>query len=243
MSFLVVQTIPLSRDTRDALKSYSGVIARRDRTAYDIGQLVRESDYEFVLSMGLSPLSVTDWGLNTPLYNPMEVIFRTVTPGKMRTNFPEFLPPRLDGDVLYPVQGWVKGPGQHGQNKVLRLYERPSTERLGTNWDTQVHIEGDEYRVILVNDKVVQSFMRVDRNNDPTDREYSWVGVVNLDPEVKKRAKQFASVLGEYNFVLGLDIIRSRDGVVYILEANSSPGLNEATAGRVVKQIRINNAE
>lgn len=234
----LIQGIPLARSTREAWKEQGWAVLRRGSTL-DIMRAVPEELYENVvlLNCGLSQFTEEKWteylldywgtGEGVWLFNPGEQIRLTRRPGDLRDLMEELLPPAPHN---YPVYAWAKGPGHGGNNKTLQMWERDP--QLPKGWDLQVHIPGDEFRLVTVNGKVVQCFERKGHNGA---REYTWRGVREAPrgsiPLVKK-----ASEFLPRNNVIAWDIILDGDEG-YILEANTAPGVNTNTARRITEAI------
>jgi hypothetical protein len=130
---------------------------------------------------------------------------------------------------------WIKGAGRGGANK-FRMELDGAIVSLPRGYAVQRHVEGEEWRIHTVNRLVVQSHLRHGENGD---RSYEWVGV-NSTPTflrdlVKTGVDRIASA--ETNTVLAWDVITDGNNA-FILEANTCPGMNVATATRIVNQIR-----
>ncbi len=105
--------------------------------------------------------------------------------------------------------------------------------------DIQRHISGDEYRVITVGDTVVQASLKhkTEQFGIPV-FDYEWIGVEGVRkngiiPHIKEVVKR---IPGGEQSVLGFDIIH--DGSrPWTIEINTSPGVNEYTARRIVNAL------
>ncbi|NIR92684.1 MAG: hypothetical protein GWO08_03150 [Gammaproteobacteria bacterium] len=144
----------------------------------------------------------------------------------MRKTIPDFLPPY---DSVVPH--WHKQAGFAGAGKTF--HAEPCSGTL--SGDIQAHIEGTEYRINTVSDRIVQAHRKT-----PCDGGFvwEWVGVQALKgtgilPTVKKALKQLPFY---ERSVLGWDVIHTPDRT-HVLEVNTSPGVNAATAKRIVKVI------
>ena len=127
-----------------------------------------------------------------------------------------------------------QGTGQGGQGKTRMQTAEAITKGIPAAWDMQMHVDGQEYRVITVDDKVVQVS---ERYGDNSDRRYSWLGVKRAPVPVKEIAREATRRLDGRN-IIGWDIIMGEAvNSTYILEGNSCPGVNEATARRIMNHI------
>jgi len=198
----------------------------RNRTQVETLNYIRNNiDCDFIINLGNSGIE-----LNEPhfMWNSAEWVAPLLTPGATRKLMPiGYLPAQPEPDSW----GWLKAPGRGGSGKTQRFL--PYDFHLPRGWDTQKHIEGEEYRVITVGMKVVQVTSRAGTNEN---REYRWLGLSNTPSEVKSKARSAAANLQGTN-VIGWDLIQDKDENVYILEGNACPGVNDATAQRVVDEI------
>ncbi len=229
MSFLVIQSVPLGRDTRRALSRVGGETLAHN--ADDLDQQIQNMQripWEFILNMGNTQVTLTEAA--APIVNLAIDINKTRTPGALRKNFDEFLPPYPKDQAEYPLDCWIKAPGRGGRGKYHKAVDYPLV--LPDEWDCQQHVEGTEYRVITVGRRAVQGFIREGTNNNRT---YSWTGLANTPDEVLTLARQAAKEL-PHNSLRAWDLIQAPDRT-YILESNSSPGMNDATAERVRDEI------
>jgi len=227
MRAMAVRSIPLSSATRHAWKSAGVSFARRDRTDADIMRITPPGIP--ILNLGSSTFALD----HDAVWNIAENVKPLLTPAGTREKFSPFLPPGTwQGDGFY----WEKYSGRAGRNKQ-RLYLsnewiHDSTRHTAQHGqgDLQLEVEGQEYRAITVGDKVVQVNARYGSNGA---REYRWVGVRNAPAPIKSTAKACASLL-EGNNVIAWDLIMTEDERVYMFEGNSCPGINDATAQRIV---------
>ena len=227
---LMVRSIPLALTTRDAWKENGAMFAKRTSDDRRIAMLAEGGT---IINLGSSTFSLT--GSN--VWNERAVIEPLLTPAMSRTLLGSLLPSnRYEGPNYY----WLKGAGRGGANKT-KVFIRNSQEhaelwsRAGwTEGDVQLHIDGDEYRVITVGEKVVQVMKRTG-GHMASDRVYTWVGVQGCDSIVKAAARKAAMKLANSNTIIGWDVID--DGRAYILEGNSCPGVNVATAGRILNAV------
>lgn len=232
MKVLVVRSIPLSPETMEAWKStnYDVKFANRNRAVpNDIVEIFENEEYgyDLVLNLGNSQMLqeefVVTCGEAVEMLSSSKVLRNSILGG--------YMPPKpIFGDAA-----WAKKGGYGGRGKEFVGGFNPDVHNI-PDYDYQRHIDGTEYRVITVGEKVVQVQERVDDNPfDPADRKYEWIGVKNAPKGVKGLARECAKSLPGYN-VIGWDII-SNPGGVYLLEGNTCPGVNNATAQRVLDEI------
>lgn len=227
MSLQLIQSIPLATTTKEAWRSVGGVPMRRDRTAEEL----RRSANQFVatVNLGRSRAEMASWPV--PLFNSPAVVEAVLTPGATRRHMGDLLPPTPQ---TYPTFAWVKKPGRGGRGKkIVRLPARPV---IPASWDIQLDISGDQYRVITVGHKCVQSHLRLDTVLDD-ERDYEWVGLNGTPGPVLSAARLGSRKLDNEFSVIGWDIMWDGDQA-YILEGNSCPGINFATAERIWKSMR-----
>ena len=229
MSFVAVRSIPLSEQTREAWRSAGAIYPRRGRTQEEIES--RWPDHT-IINLGASWFDsdrANVWN-NGPDVAPL------LTPKASRDKL-GFLMPTMRW--VGPDKYWVKYPGRGGSGKTLvEVEDRNQYDELlsrveWTDGDIQLHIVGQEYRVITVNDKVVQASERHGVNGN---RRYQWVGVRNAPSAVKAIARDAANALSGDN-IIGWDILLHDSGDAYLLEGNSCPGVNEATAARIIAEV------
>lgn len=236
---LAVRSIPLSKETSDAWRNSGVTFVRRSRVeANDWGavlRIVRNNGYEALLNLGNMELpdlpGVSVWNSS----NTIRAVSRTselrVTLDDDKANT-EFMPP-------LPAKGddyWVKRGGFGGTG--VRFYtDWPGVRTWYGPDEIQKHIEGDEYRVITVGDKVVQASKKVNVEwiNGRHHFDYEWCGVAGISTNgvvpLLKRAVEM--VPGYVYSVLGWDIIVGDRP--WIIECNTSPGVNVPTAERIVR--------
>lgn len=236
-AFSIVRSIDLSSTTRSAWERAGGVFLRPDRTIESIFAYARHRGHRFVLNLGRSELSVQPLERGdeqTPpipfINDGISVISRILTPGATRQFIPELIPP---APRSYPAAVWVKAPGRAGRGKFLETVSGPL--QLPRSWDFQAHVNGDEYRVVTVGRRAVQGAARFGRNGD---REYEWRGLQGTPELILGAARQAAQALNNDNAMIAWDLIHEIEtDQAYILEGNSCPGVNNATAERVVNEI------
>jgi hypothetical protein len=171
-------------------------------------------------------------------WNRGQAIRMTRRPGDLRTHMGDLLPPI---PTEFPADVWIKGPGHKGQGKDRQIISGlPLFLPRGT--DIQLHVEGREFRVITVYHKVVQAFERTEAPGTTT-REYTWRGVSNTPRAVKELAREASRRVPGYN-MYGWDImlgttVHDTEPKPYLLEGNSSPGVNTNTVRRIIDMMGI----
>jgi hypothetical protein len=235
MSFLIVRSVPLSQETRAAWKNAGGTFARRKYNGRLPDAVVDR--YGYIVNLGHTRLSASA----DVIYNRPDSIVAVSHPVNFRKTFhdSELIPSRnMKG------RHWHKTGGFRGEGKTFHESERGDCAVIPG--DVQEHIEGVEYRVITVGDVVVQAHKKELINDGwppiPTGFEWSWVGVRGVSsngiiPAVKNAITKIP--FGERT-VLGWDIIVRDRNQPFIIEINTSPGVNDATAQRIVSQIERN---
>ena len=182
-----------------------------------------------ILNLGNSGYTYT---CSTPMrvWNNADDINTLLNPELSRDLLDEYLAPipALDGAPY-----WVKGPGRGGQNKFYKEDPWDGTPPA-PGWDVQEHIKGNEYRVVTVGNRVVQQHRRLGPN---TDRSYVWLPADELPHRVRPTAKLAASRIPGANVIAWDFIVRTEDNEPFILEGNTSPGINENTALRIITEM------
>jgi hypothetical protein len=177
---------------------------------------------------------LSSFGITGVVYNLGDNIRHITQPGRTRLRIGEFLPPDPRQGGRGHEHTWVKAPGQGGQGKVRIQTAEALVKSIPASWDMQLHVDGQEYRVITVDDKVVQVS---ERYGPDTDRTYKWIGVKAAPVPVKEIAREATRRLNGRN-IIGWDVIMGEaPNTTYVLEGNSCPGVNHATAARIVCQI------
>lgn len=239
---MLIRSVTLSEDTTDAWKSINGWYPRRDRTTLEMLDVYLRNECHLneqpIINLGNSEFdpSIEELaikGINPKLvFNIGRNIRPLIRPGTTREILHSVLPPQPRTNHAMATRFWVKAPGAKGVGKTLMQSEQPP--KIPKEWDLQVNVVGDEYRVITVDDKVVQVNHR---QGDNDNRSYTWVGVTNAPRPVKQIAKDAARLLTGRN-IIGWDIILvPAMNKAYVLEGNSCPGMSEATAKRIIDYI------
>ena len=222
MEFGLIRSIPLGRDTINAWRNAGGVFIPRGTSGSERYRIT--SRYPVTINLGNTNINPATIGSPYVLNLPGD-IEALVTPGGARRLLDDFLPPRRTGTV------WMKGPGRAGRNKFL--VETRERLVLPSDWDWQIHVTGQEYRLITVGAKVVQDFKRYGENGS---RVYEWVRMRDVPEQLKQMARLAARRVPGYN-VIAWDMIATDDGRYFIFEGNTSPGMSTPTAQRIIREI------
>ena len=230
---MLIRSINLSTETTEAWKSAGCWFPRRDRSDEEALNLWMANGKGHILNLGdssfeISPELANIFSVRDELvWNVGRDIKPLVKPGPARSLLNNLMP---EYPTEYPADVWIKAPGSGGRGKNRTTLEEE--RKIPEGWDLQVHVEGEEYRVVTVRDKVVQVSQREGANGA---RNYTWVGVENSPRPVKQIAKNAARLLKGQN-IIGWDVVYDKIAErAYILEGNSCPGVNQATAARIVK--------
>lgn len=230
MRAMMFRSIPLALSTRNAWKEAGAMFARRDRSPGSVLNITPED--KPVINLGASSFVSDD----ERVWNSGNHIHTLMTPERTRMRFAGFMP---TATWVGPGFYWSKTPGYGGRGKQ-RLYigrrEDWIVEQREASWnrgEVQVEVEGQEYRVITVSDKVVQSSQRFGSNGN---RRYEWVGLQGTPAHVKELARQCARTLDSMRTVVGWDIVDTGTEA-FMFEGNSCPGVNAATADRILTQV------
>lgn len=223
MSFLIARpNISLSRATANAWRGVGGVVMGRGHTDQDVLEWVSVYHPNFIINLGRS---WSDYdGLSVPALNRGNNILPLMTPAGTRGRFNDLLPPQTIGQV------WIKGPGRAGRAKHKVWTDQPLVMPEG--WDWQAHIEGQEYRLVTVGNRIVQCFQRFGDNGE---REYHWIRMSEVNANLKDTIRMAASRLEGINVVAWDAIVEEE--MPYIFEGNTCPGMSPNTAKRIVKEI------
>lgn len=244
--FIIVRSIMLSEQSMQAWRTVGGLFPKRERNTLDILSYAANKQYQeqtnkvIILNMGNTYFRPTDQELLNCKIEPENVFNRgenielLITPGKTRYLIGELLPPYPQQNDL-PMDTWIKAPGSKGNGKEHKLLIE-TIPTIPKSWDIQKHINGTEYRVITVDDKIVQTFKRTDITGNRT---YEWVGVTNTPSPIKQIAKTAAKKLQGRN-IIGWDIMHTTNNA-FILEGNTCPGMSIPTAQRITNFIQERN--
>lgn len=229
-TLIIRPPFPLSKQSEQAYRMLGDTVRflRRDRDlTADLGDVYDK--YDFVVNLGNSNMNA-DCVDPEKLINPPDLVEITVSPRNTMMLFGELWPHYIPGREF-----WVKRPGRKG--KTHSQYEAVDSPPIlrSRHEALQGHIYGNEFRINIVNGKVVQCSRRYD--DDYGNRRYEWIGVDGLRQRNGLRfARAVAHTLHELwpYHIVGVDAIKSRlDGRFYLLEVNSCPGINQETALRI----------
>lgn len=227
MTFAVTRSVPLGENTRAAIREAGGMFFRRERTEEYISEYLRYNEQiEFLLNLGNSGMNVTT---DMPVFNDPSVVTSLYLPTTTRELLDDLMPGQT-GDQEFI---WSKGPGRGGRNKVQLPSDTNFYDFPFDYWED--HVDGDEYRLITVGHKVVQQFKRLGGNNE---RLYQWVPRREVPHKLKSAVREASRRLPTTRSVIAWDTIWSDDEQPYILEGNTSPGMNLYTINRIVEAIR-----
>lgn len=224
MSVYAIRSVTLSTNTADAWKEGGVRLARRGLTTNEI--LLYGRDYDAILNLGKTSFRPDTSQI---IWNHGANIESLVYPGPTREMLGEYLPPV---PTSYPARVWVKAPGAHGRGKYMVDVDQPLV--LPDSWDWCNHIEGQEYRLVTVGDKVVQDFIRHGNNDN---RSYSWLPMREVPTQLKEMVKEAARRVPGDN-VLAWDTIIDENNNPFIFEANTCPGVNTSTVRRIVAEMK-----
>jgi len=232
------RSIPLSEQTREAWTEGGATLFKRSSTNERMAFLadLRGRDVlNFAATFDFDSPNARCW-------NPAPVVKLLTNPFKFQqrmnlgnTDERTYLVPQLLSDDDHMTDVWLKGPGRHGSGSSRCLLEQLGGYGPGEDpYAIQPHIEGTEYRAITVNNKVVQLSRRIGGNDA---REYEWIGTRGAPRGIIPAAKHADRILlnatdADWR-VVGWDLIKDADGRVWVLEGNSCPGVNIATAQRI----------
>ena len=241
MSIAAIEGIKLSQSSAAAWREAGVQTLYPRRIGHPLTFL--QAGHDVVLNLGSRAGSVSSVQrlFDGVFFNPVEVVKATTSQPVFGHIMVDLTPEdMMETDEERTV--WLKGPGRAGKNKFAlgiagQIYEVPR------GFVVQKHIEGEEWRLHSVNDRIVQSHRRVGEN---VNREYIWMGVKHTPMDLREMVKEGVRRLHEWvdvdspNTVLAWDLIHDGDRP-YVLEANTAPGMNSATAERIIRQVRRNN--
>lgn len=242
MKILAVRSVPLSRETREAWNSAGVRFLRRTRRLADMPRIVQRYGYDAVLSLG-NLEGIPECGV--PRFNSDETIRAVSRTAALRRTLDDdgadtrFMPPLVHEQN--PGPHWHKNGGWGGAGVVYHDQFYEGCAEWGSP-ELQRHIDGDEYRVVTVGDKVVQASRKINVEwiNGRHHFDYEWCGVkgVSRNGIIPLLHEAVALIPGGEQSVLGWDIIVGERP--YIIECNTSPGVNEPTARRIVDAMENN---
>lgn len=218
----ILRTIPLSLETREAWTSAGARMVPRKH----IGKYFEDppvSSNDVIINLGWrKPIN------HDHVWNHHESVKFVSRPDDLRKNLGDWLPPIPEiGDTA-----WGKDHGWQGKGKFM--YYDFKEHYADKHADVQRHIDGVEYRVNSVGSKVVQAHRKIPENSSFI---WQWVGVKGIDGlGFIKAIKTITDAIpyGETT-ILGWDwIVENDTGKPYLLEINTSAGVNAPTAHRIL---------
>jgi hypothetical protein len=233
LSIIAIKSVPLWKETNVAWKTVPDFwFIDRARDPDSVIRHINSRQYEAAINLGRTDIR-TD-AIGCPVYNRVGTIRAISTPRALRKTIPDFIPAsNLD------MPHWHKARGFGGKGK---RFCRFNCTGATTNEDIQVHIEGMEYRIVTVGDVVVQAARKSERRPSNDGRNtftYTWIGVdgIRKDGFIPFLKEAITEIPDGDKSVLGWDVLH--DGTrPWIIETNTSPGVNAFTAARIVGAIR-----
>lgn len=228
ISLMVLRSIPLSKETRDAWYSANCHIIRRSKhNSRALLQSINAGNRRGLINLGNLDLDLSI--LNVPVFNSANSIRSISSPLALRRTLNDFIPP---SSTTGPH--WHKSGGFGGRGKAY--HKEQVRECALLRGDVQKHIEGQEYRVITVGDVVVQAH-RKEQLEGVGNFDWNWCGVDGVRTNgIIPTIKDAVTSIPDWQYtVFGWDVIVADRP--YVIEINTSPGVNEATAKRIVDQI------
>ncbi len=238
MSVLGIKSIPLERSTNVSWKTVPGFhFAHRKRSSRSLERHVASVRYQAIINLGRVDCDFS--GALGTVFNTPDTIRSISTPNALRKTLGDFLP----GDGMDGHAHWHKTGGFGGAGKVF--HEDGDDGCLHWDkkgWARQTHVEGTEYRIVTVGQSVVQASLkgrRRTKHNGRNDFEYTWIGVqgVKKNGIIPLLKEAIGEVPGASLSVFGWDVLVGEAGPL-IIECNTSPGVNDATAARIVNKVR-----
>lgn len=227
---LALRSVPLSKETRDAWHVSGVRFVRRTRTPGQIARIVEGNGYEAILNLG----TVGNMGYisDSPVWNPDSVVRAVSKTHRLRQTLDgEGMPPLDDSGPHWHKSGGWGGSGVHYCSKPCGIGGE----------EVQKHIEGTEYRVITVGDAIVQAMVKEDLEwkNGRHSFTWTWVGVkgVSKNGIIPLLKAAVDAIPNGDRAMLGWDVIANTKP--YILECNTSPGVNAATARRILQHMEL----
>jgi hypothetical protein len=231
--FLATRSVPLAKDTMEAWRK-QGVIFRRRGRLKVWDTRYHEPHIQAVINLGNLDMQFGD--VPVPVFNQPSLIRAISAPFALRTTMGDMLP-----EYTHKGPHWHKTNGYKGVGKKFLPEFEGGCAVIGS--ESQRHVTGIEYRVISVGDKIVQASKKMPINEGwppiPTGFEFEWVGVkgiakTGIIPYIHEAIKFVP--FSKYS-IIGWDVIVT-DIQPYIIEANTSPGVNEATAERIISVVK-----
>lgn len=228
---LAVRSVPLSQETRTAWADAQVKIARRNRTEDQVADLAGRLGVEAVLNLGNLDFKFNR--MPVPVFNePISIRFVS-HPAALRKNMHNFIPPQDSSGAHWHKKGGYGGRG-------TEFHKESCNVNTGM---VQKHIEGTEYRVITVGTRIVQAHKKTNERwvAGLHQFDWDWVGVDGIRkngiiPHVKAGLGLIPHV---ERTLFGWDIIVANKNEPYTIEINTSPGVNDLTAARIVRGVRL----
>ncbi len=223
----------LERSTNVAWKTVPGFyFIDRKRSAASVRDHVSSRKYDAVINMGRLDVDFSR-SIGT-LFNSTDTIRAVSSPRALRRTLADFLPHERD-DVAH----WHKTGGFGGSGALFH----PNACNGGYKGDTQEHLTGKEYRIVTVGESVVQASLkgaRRTKHNGRNDFAYTWVGVQSIKKTgiIPLLKGAVGKVPGGDRSVFGWDVLLTKGDGPFVLECNTAPGVNDATAKRIITKVR-----
>lgn len=243
----IIRSIPLSSAVRQAWRDSGAKLISRKNLEDSEATLraIEKLGTDVVINLGRTDDSAqvcVDAGLT--VFNPPSLVRHISHPLALRRNLNEFIPPRPAGGQPY----WLKRGGFGGVGTSFHKAWTHDHHYDLMGGDVQVHIVGDQYRIISVGDTVVQAFRKEGEYDGIGKHEFAfhWVGVDGIRnggfiPLIKGAVNTLPD---RDRSIIGWDVIvDSRTNRPYILEANFSPGVNANTAERIISIVKRSGTE
>jgi len=228
MSFIAIRSLPLGSKSKEAWREAGAVYLKRGSSEERILNIAERVEAEFILNLGRTSFRPMMELTNIPIWNFGTDIYSLLWPGHTREILGDLMPLR---PTIFPALVWVKAPGYGGRGKYMEEIASPLV--LPHQWDWQEHVEGQEWRLITVGQRVVQDMKRFGENGERT---YEWVPMADTPSAIKDLAREAASRM-EGNNVIAWDMILTNGGRALLFEGNTCPGVNTATAARIHTEI------
>ena len=228
MRTLAVRGIRLSEASFNAWKTLPDLsFARPGRGSGWVSRwLDRDPQGRQAINLGSSALELPS---GAPVWNNKDVVRLLSSPRKTQQLLGIMQPL---APSHFPANVWIKRPGRQGSGATQMTIEAPVTN-LGVNDTVQLHVDGQEMRLITVGHRVVQQHLRHGPNGA---REYAWVRQRDVPQRAKEAVRQAAALLPGRN-IIAWDVIVHRSNYPFILEGNTCPGMGTATASRIYREM------
>jgi len=222
------------KGTNNAWKTVPGLyFADRKRDSRSIERHISARNYDAVINLGRVDIDFRN--CLGRVFNDHSTIRAFSTQRALRRTLDDFIP-----EYTHIGRHWHKSRGYGGVGKSFHV----ETEAVcvGYDGDAQRDIVGAEYRIVTVGDRIVQASRKGERRTLPNGRNdfgYTWIGVEGIrnDGFIPFLKEAVGTVPGGVWSVLGWDVLHDGD-VPTIIEVNTCPGVNSATAGRIVSAVK-----